>query len=202
LVAGRLVAREIGEDLASTARAVVGHWHEEHRLEPGIPIQLLRSKIAGSGDIVSSVIDAEISAVRLEAVAGSVRLPGWIPTPTTEQSSLLQTLVSQLEEFGAEPPSVEEFSASLGSSVADLLRYLERRGDVVQVEQNRYYAPHQLGLLVERVRGAMAGGLVVGPAELREALGLSRKYLIPLLEYCDRAGYTVRSASGRVWKGA
>ena len=38
------------------------------------------------------------------------------------------------------------------------------------------------------------------PSQLREALGLSRKYLIPLLEYCDRVGHTTRSGAGRVWR--
>jgi hypothetical protein len=40
-----------------------------------------------------------------------------------------------------------------------------------------------------------------GPAELRDLLGFSRKYLIPFLEYCDRAGHTVRNPSGKRRRG-
>jgi hypothetical protein len=36
------------------------------------------------------------------------------------------------------------------------------------------------------------------PSELREVLGLSRKYLIPFLEFCDRKLVTERRATGRV----
>ena len=33
--------------------------------------------------------------------------------------------------------------------------------------------------------------------ELREALGLSRKYAMPFLEHLDKIGFTVRSADGQ-----
>jgi hypothetical protein len=47
----------------------------------------------------------------------------------------------------------------------------------------------------------MATGMMDGkeytPAELRDLLGLTRKFLIPFLEYCDREGYTIRGGLGR-----
>jgi len=49
--------------------------------------------------------------------------------------------------------------------------------------------------------GSLRSGLVPGrkytPAELKELLGVTRKYLIPFLEYCDRAGVTERFGDGR-----
>jgi hypothetical protein len=35
------------------------------------------------------------------------------------------------------------------------------------------------------------------PGELREVIGVSRKYLIPFLEFCDRKGITARADDGR-----
>jgi selenocysteine-specific elongation factor len=96
---------------------------------------------------------------------------------------------------------VEELSSDAGRDVTPVLRFLERRGDVVQVEQNRYYASSELKRFVEKLRGLMSGGAELSPSQLREALGLSRKYLIPLLEYSDRVGYTNRGLTGRVWRG-
>ena len=40
------------------------------------------------------------------------------------------------------------------------------------------------------------------PSELKDVLGVSRKFLIPLLEFCDKTGVTERSGDGRVVKGA
>jgi len=65
------------------------------------------------------------------------------------------------------------------------------------VEPERYYPTES----VARLRGALASGMAgdreYSPAELRDLLGLTRKFLIPFLEYCDREGYTIRGGLGR-----
>jgi selenocysteine-specific elongation factor len=69
---------------------------------------------------------------------------------------------------------------------------------VVQVEGDRWYAREAVEGMIATLRGTMEPGREYGPAELRDVLGFSRKYLIPFLEYCDRTGITERRASGRV----
>jgi selenocysteine-specific elongation factor len=75
---------------------------------------------------------------------------------------------------------------------------MEREGIVIAVESERYYATQSVQHLVARLREGMEPGREYGPAELREILGLSRKYLIPFLEFCDRKRYTERRTTGRV----
>ena len=79
-----------------------------------------------------------------------------------------------------------------------LLRNLEREGKVVQVEGDRFYAAAVVEGLVGRLRSGMTPGREYGPAELRELLGTSRKFLIPFLEWCDRQRITERRPEGRV----
>ena len=177
-------------------------YHDENPLEPGIPVQQLRSRAEAGSELVDAALREAISEGRLSMSSGLVALGGWTATPTPAQASLLKTLVSQLEAAGAEPPTIEELAGRLSTDPIPLVRYLERSGEVVQVEQNRYYAAGQLQLLVGRLREVMAGGVERSPADLRDALGLSRKFLIPFLEYCDRVGKTRRTGSGRVWGGS
>jgi selenocysteine-specific elongation factor len=108
--------------------------------------------------------------------------------------------MSRLETAGASPPSVAELATEIGSEVVAELRFLERGGRVIQVEPDRYFTADQLKLVLEKIRGVMAGGAEKTPAELRESLDLSRKFLIPILEYCDRVGLTARGVNGRVWR--
>jgi selenocysteine-specific elongation factor len=106
-----------------------------------------------------------------------------------------------LSAAGREPPSVRELSEVHGVETEGLLRLLERDGAVVQIEPTRYYAAAAVKELLAVLRQGMADGRPYGPAELREMLGFSRKYLIPFLEYCDRSEITVREADGRVLNG-
>jgi hypothetical protein len=52
--------------------------------------------------------------------------------------------------------------------------------------------------MVVRLKGALVAGNTYVPAQLRDILGFSRKYLIPFLEFCDRSGLTERRGDARV----
>ena len=110
----------------------------------------------------------------------------------------MEHIRSVLRSAGREPPSVQELTEARGDAVPGLLRLMERDGAVVRVEQTRYYDAEVLEGLTLAVRGGMQKGREYSPAELRELLGVSRKFLIPLLEYCDRRRITTRLGGGRV----
>jgi selenocysteine-specific elongation factor len=200
-VGTKLVLRSVLGQMTAGLVADVEAYHAEFPLDSGMPTQLLRSRLKGSPEAVDGALEASIADGRIVSRGGVVARSGWSPTPSAEQTFFFKTLVSQLEAAGAEPPSIEELAAVSGGDPGTALRYLERLGDVVQVEQNRYYTATQLKLILGRLKEAMSGGTEISPSQLRDSMGLSRKYLIPLLEYCDRVGLTSRSGSGRVWRG-
>jgi selenocysteine-specific elongation factor len=201
VVGARIVARARLTALQAELLAIVTDYHADHPLEPGISTQLLRSQLRGTVEIVDAALQAEVVARRIASSGGAIFLAGWAPKLDSDGSALSASILARLNAAGAEPPSVEELAGELGQDPGPVLRFLERRGDVVQVEQSRYYAADSLKLVIDRLRTAMSGGAEVGPSELREKLALSRKFLIPLLEYCDRVGYTKRNSAGRVWHG-
>jgi hypothetical protein len=50
---------------------------------------------------------------------------------------------------------------------------------------------------VGEVRSRLKGRSGLGPADFREALPVTRKHLLPLLAWMDRAGITLREPDGR-----
>jgi selenocysteine-specific elongation factor len=73
--------------------------------------------------------------------------------------------------------------------VEGILRLAAAAGKVEAVERDRYYGRAALDRFVAVLCGDGAAGTVV-PSELRQRLGISRKYLIPLLEWADSRGVT------------
>jgi selenocysteine-specific elongation factor len=128
-------------------------------------------------------------------------LAGWTPQPSPSQKEAIERVFQTVATAAHEPPSVAELTESHGAEAESFLRFLERQGRVAQVESGRYYESRQLESLVSRLRVGMLRGREYAPAELRELLGVSRKYLIPFLEYCDRLGLTSRGTTGRFWRG-
>jgi len=86
----------------------------------------------------------------------------------------------------------------LGREFVSIARLLQRERLLVQVEESRYYSKNVVEEMIGCLRERMQPNQEYSPPELRDFLGLSRKFLIPFLEYCDRSGVTERRLTGRV----
>ena len=197
---GRLFPNAGFGDLKAALLEATREFHARSPLEPGISVQALRGTSRWHPEATQRAIDELVSSSAVVNQGGVISLPGWVPAPTALQQIVIDRVVARLEAGGASPPSVAELATEIGSDVAAELRFLERRGKVVQVEADRYFTADHLELVLDKMRDVMAGGVEKTPAELRESLDLSRKFLIPILEYCDRLGLTARGVNGRVWR--
>ncbi len=185
-------------DAADRIKADVNDFHKREPLEDGLSLQSLRSAVGLPVAVADAAVRQLVEHGDVVVERGLVYRRGWSPTPSAAQQSTIAAVDRVLHESGREPPSVSELAATLGQEVGLVLRYLDRRGIVVQVEPDRYYAVSALEAVVADLRRGTETGRAYGPSELRDVLRVSRKYLIPLLEYCDRQMVTVRRESGRI----
>lgn len=199
---GRLYAGDVLTSLRERLVRLLEEGHRARPLEPGLSLQELRSRLGAAPDLIDQVIAAATSEGIVASAGGILRLAGWTPRLTDAQRSRLAQIAEALHAAGSEPPSLGELEARFGRDVPDLVRLLEREGRVAAVEPERFYDPACLTSLVDKLRQGMTERREYSPAELRDLLGVSRKFLIPFLEYCDRHGYTARGAGGRLWRGA
>jgi selenocysteine-specific elongation factor len=198
---GRVTSLSALYDLEQRLIELASAHHVSNPLELGASLQWVRSRLHAPDDLIDLAVSRQVKAGTLQIVGGALAQAGWTPKPTADQAALGEKLLTLLSAAGSEPPSSVELSAQLKTDVEPVLRFLERQGVVAQVEPGRYYEATQLKQLLERLRTGMPTGIERSPSELRDVLGISRKFLIPFLEYCDAAGYTIRSGSGRVWRG-
>jgi selenocysteine-specific elongation factor len=198
---GRLVASGVVARAAAQAAAMIAERHRLSPLDPGMPLSALRSALGVAASVVDLALTRLASDGAAEVVGAMARRPGWAPTLGGAESAIATAVETRLRSAGREPPSVAELATVIGADPRPVLRFLERQGSVVAVEEDRYYLTSELAALVDTVRAGMLAGRVYSPAELRDLTGLSRKYLIPFLEYCDRHGVTTRQDSGRIRAG-
>ena len=176
-------------------------YHASHPLASGVSRQELRARVRLPTEFADALVAAGVGNGTIEADGAEVRRRGWAPALTPAQLKALAGMLDQLSAAGWEPPGLPELTAGFGAQAADLLRVAASRGDLVQVDANRYYAAANLNQIEGKLAEHFAPGSEVAPTEVRELLGLSRKYVIPLLEYCDRVGLTRRQGDARVWIG-
>jgi selenocysteine-specific elongation factor len=194
-----VAAREETRVAETLARALERH-HAQHPLEPGMPAQAWR---AAAGRVPAALVDLAERQLsqdgQVERAGSVVRRAGWAPKLGAATERLRGELLAALREADAEPPSLSELVAQHpGGDVGGLLRLMAREGVVVPVGKDRFYEAAALRAERERVVAVLRELGEATPAMLRDRLGRSRKWLIPLLEWCDAQGITVRQGDRRV----
>ena len=82
-----------------------------------------------------------------------------------------------------------------------ILRLAAQSGKVEAVERERYYARPALDRFAATL-AEIGRESLIAPAALRDRLGISRKYMIPLLEWADAKGITERVGDARKLRNA
>ncbi|HXE58786.1 MAG TPA: SelB C-terminal domain-containing protein, partial [Gemmatimonadales bacterium] len=200
-IEGHRVPAGVADAVATELLERVRRHHRDHRSEPGISAETLRQAVRDALRappwLVRAVLDELMAARKLESVEGAVRLPGFRPA-VSGGGAEVDRVVALLERAGLAPPSVGELAAQVGrDDVAAILRIAAGERRVVMVQRDRYWAAAALDRFVAVLREIGREGEIT-PAGLRDRLGITRKYLIPLLEWADAAGLTVRTGDARV----
>jgi selenocysteine-specific elongation factor len=197
-VSGRLYSPEVLDEVAGGIVRSINEFHTVEPLSPGMPASGLAGALRLPVELVETQVTMLAAAGRIARSGALVSRPGWSPVLSEADLALKAALQEELVRAGPEPPDVSQLTAAHHRDPVPILRIMEREGTVVAVESERFYDVEAVQGLLGLMRREMEVGREYGPAELREILGLSRKFLIPFLEFCDRMQYTERRTTGRV----
>jgi selenocysteine-specific elongation factor len=197
VIEARVFSSQAIDELSTRIEAIVKRQTANHSLDSGVSLQSIRSSVKGADEVIELVLDRLVSSQKIERTGSIVRPANWKPELDARDKATSEAILHEICKQPSEPPSVGELSARFGGKTVALLRKLERDGQLERVSDDRYYSRPALALIVEKLRSSLERGRVYAPAELREVLGVSRKYLIPFLEFCDRSGVTERRPEGR-----
>jgi selenocysteine-specific elongation factor len=137
-----------------------------------------------------------VGAGRIRRSEGFAALGGFVPRVSGGDAEM-ERIVRILADANLAPPSVAELERSTGwRDLYPLLRLAASRGQVEAVERDRYYAREALERFTGVLNDIGQDGPII-PGNVRDRLGISRKYLIPLLEWADGRGITVREGESR-----
>ena len=196
LVARRAVSGEVER----LGKAVAAH-HEEHPLDPGLSLQSLRAAVNAPAAVLDVLIEHGMKKQAFERTedGAAVRKPGWKAALRARAGDAGGRLAQRLAEAKWQLPTVAELQKELGDpTVPALLAHLAREGSVERVDQERYALKQALDDFRRAVEDTLRELGAATPAQFRDRLGLTRKYLIPLLEWADRRGITSRKGDTRV----
>jgi selenocysteine-specific elongation factor len=199
---GDVWVREAGlAEIATRALAAVKAHHRLHPSERGMPLETLRHGLRAPQPLVEQALTDLAASGRLRLASGAAVLSGFVPRVAGGDAEI-DRIVRILEEAQLSPPSIAELERQTGRhDIGAILRLAAQSGRVEAVERERWYARPAL----DRFRAVLAElgrERPIAPADVRERLGISRKYMIPLLEWADAQGITERVGDERRLRNA
>uniref|UniRef100_A0A832I3I3 Selenocysteine-specific elongation factor n=1 Tax=Eiseniibacteriota bacterium TaxID=2212470 RepID=A0A832I3I3_UNCEI len=159
----------------------------------------LKSGLKGALDpaLFDAAFDALVRDGVLEQRGERVR-PADAPwAPPAAALAALERLEAELERDGFQTPENPAWQKALGAEAAEAAALGHFLGRLVRVNQDLTYTARQMNALREKLAAHFAARPTMSVAEFKALAGVSRKWAVPLLEHCDRSGWTVRAGDLR-----
>lgn len=200
------ISKKAFEKLLAGALARAGELHGRDPLKPAFSRNALLAVWSRHlpPRLIQKVLDAALKQGRLVVEGEGLRLAGHTVTLAADQAGLREKLLEAHRRAGVTPPNIRDLVQELGRDPKEagaVLRLLCEEGALIKVKDGLYYDAAALGTILEKVRHWFESHENLDVGGLKEILGLSRKYLIALLEYMDNERITVRVGDQRRYRG-
>ena len=196
------VHAETAERLRREAEAALATFHAREPLKAGMSKEELRTRLGSLEERVFLALLERFAAAGVLVVdKDKVRGAGHVVRLTPAQQAASDRLEAEFRQAGVAPSTLDEAFAKLGlagpsaQAVAQLLVDQRR---LVRIREGLYFHAEPLQEAVGRVVAFLREHGAITPQEIKDLLGISRKYAIPLLEWLDNQRLTVRVGDKRV----
>jgi selenocysteine-specific elongation factor len=202
-----LVHADMVKELEERILGLVGKLHEQFPLMSGHDRRKVLSQLdyVGNDALVQSVFERLMQDKRLSGDQRRIARTDFKPKLSGNQRKLRDKLIEAYREARFQPPEPASFAGQAGGNVGnlkDLFDLCVAEGYIVQISDEIYLhtdAEAEMRRLI-RQKLSSGGGLTV--AEIRDLLGTTRKYAVPLCEYLDRINVTRRQGDLRLLGGS
>lgn len=193
---------EKADELMEAVLRSANRYHEKYPLRAGLPLAEVRSRFCDkfSQKQVNALVSswAERGAMRMEAAA--VACPGFQAQPSREQQAWLKSLANEYEQHLFDPPEWADCLSRFkipAAEAGELLQWLIEHGQLQKIGE-LVFSAEAMPEAIRRLKEIDASdGFTL--AQARDALGSSRKYVLPLLEAMDMGRITKRIEDKRVF---
>lgn len=172
-------------------------YHGTNPLKAGMPKEELKSKFpsALSTKLFNLATNQMIKDQKIVQEEDTVRLVDHSVSLGADQADVKAKIMDVYRESGLQPPYFRELSKTFNidaSQAKDVLQLLADEGRIVKAKEDLFFNAETINDLKDRLVAFLdANGEMTTP-QFKEMTGVSRKYLIPLLEYFDSKQVTIR----------
>lgn len=178
-------------------------YHKKNSLKEGMPKEELKASQASfvSTKLFNMVMNSLGKKGIIVSDKDNVRLAGHQVEFSGELDSLRRDIAGIYNEAGLTPPSLSDVMNKFKeqkTKAQSIIKLMLKEGSLIQINEDLCFSRESL----EKLRGDYKAQLIkdgkATPASFKDLTGLSRKYIIPLMEYFDTNKLTVRVGDHRI----
>lgn len=180
--------------------------YDEHTDAPDFSRAVLKNAVDAEmkQEVFDAILDEAATELPIEIKRDRVSHKQAASAVAAQDEELKATIYKMLDEQGLAVMNVKELAAATKQSDKTIMRLcgvLREEGKLVRIAGEFHFVPRHIETAQKALVEALKNGTEANPvltSDLRDLLGISRKYAIPLLEYFDVQGISKRAGEGRV----
>jgi selenocysteine-specific elongation factor len=197
---GKLIHAAVVDERAAGIVAAVEAFHGEHVDQAGMVREALAVKGGGDDEVLTLALARLVRDGEVTFNGVVVARAGWRPCLSDPDRELSERVAGAYQRSGWVPPTATELSEVLRVSRERVLRsvqLLQERGVLVRLDDRWMMHRDAIAAGQQAVLGLFRKAPSFTTMQFRDALGVSRKHAVPLLDHLDRIRFTVRSGHDR-----
>jgi selenocysteine-specific elongation factor len=177
--------------------AYLDKYHKANSLKAGMPKEELKSKLTafGRSKVFHMMMNQMTKDGEVVQEENMVRLMSHEVSLGVDQADIRKKMLNAYLNAGLTPPYFKELVKTLGVQMAhakDVLMLLVDEGRIVKVKEDLYFHMDAVNDLKKRLIDFLESNGEMTTPQFKDIAGVSRKYLIPLIEHYDSINVTIR----------
>ncbi|HEX7534635.1 MAG TPA: selenocysteine-specific translation elongation factor [Syntrophales bacterium] len=199
----RIVSSSIYQNLQDRILLEMRVYHERYPLKEGISKEELRStagQFARQRLFNMAVRELEKRG-EIAVERENIRLSAHRVNLKGELENLRSKIGETYMDAGLTPPTIKELMekfAGQRSLAESVINVMLKEGSLLKINEDLYFHKEVLTRLREDYKAILVRDGKATPASMKELTGLSRKFIIPLMEYFDITKLTIRAGDHRI----
>lgn len=197
---GALVHKTGVEEIARKMLEAILAFHTANPQRAGVSRDELFASLGAHPEICRLAAESLCRDKQIEQQGTVFSRGGWSAHLSDHDQQLTQQITAAFAAAGWTGPTAAELAPRLGQPeqrVEKLLQLLAEKGVLVKLDQRQFIHRDALESARQVALGLFRKKPVFSTMDFRDALGVSRKFAVPLLDHLDKIRFTVRNGNAR-----
>ncbi len=200
------VSHLVFESFKKRALALLTDFHKSNPLKEGMATQELKSRFSHAFAnnrnyrVFTTLVGKMVKEGLVVQENEIIRLPEFTISLAVDEKEVKNKILKIYADAGLQPPFFRNICQDLNlkkNTGMAVIHLLMEEKTVVKVKDDLYFHASHLGSFQEKLVAHLQEHESITPAELKELSGVSRKFLIPIMEYFDSIRLTMRVGNDR-----